>query len=83
MAKVVRIQDRRLAHEIQDAEYLEIDGKRFLLVEVESSETGDYEVTDPDEIRAIEEALGDTSPLLDSEEARRYLKTKLREHGIA
>lgn len=82
MAKVVRIQDRRLAREIQDAEYLEIDGRRFLLVEVESQDTDEYEVTDPDEIRAVEEALGDTSPLLDNEEALRYVKTKLREHGL-
>lgn len=39
-------------------------------------------MTDPEEVALIREALQDTSPRLSGDEARAYLKARLKEHGI-
>lgn len=86
LGKAVRIDDDdRLAKALAEgAEFLIVGRRRFRLVEVtESPGEGEwYEPTDPEEVRALEEALHDDSEPFGPEEGRKYLKERLRQHGI-
>lgn len=86
MGKPFRIDDDRLVRALEEGTEIVIVGRRrFRLVEVEGDNQveGDfYEPTDPDEIRALEEALHDDSEPMGAEEGRNYLKDRLRQHGI-
>lgn len=86
MGKPFRIEDDRLVRALEEGTEIVIVGRRrFRLVEVEGDdlvEDGFYEPKDPDEIRALEEALHDDSELMGAEEGRNYLKERLRHHGI-
>lgn len=83
--KSYRVQDEEVSRAITGgANYLLVGKRRFKIVEVAEvpAEPESYEVTDPEELRVLEEALNDKSRLLRGEEAREYLKARLREHGI-
>lgn len=86
MGKSYRIDDDRLVRALEEGTDIVIVGRRrFRLVEVEGDpqvEDDFYEPADPDEIRALEEALHDDSELIGSEVGRNYLKERLRYHGI-
>lgn len=83
MSKAIRIRDGELAQALEaGADYLIVGKRRFLLVEVDDVGDDMYEVTDPVEIELVLEAMQDTSPVLSGEEARAYLKARLKEHGI-
>lgn len=84
MGKDVYVRDAELIRALEEgADYLVAGRRRFLLVEVDdSNQTEPYNVTDPDEVALIQEALEDTSPRLSGDEARAYLKARLKEHGI-
>lgn len=84
MAKAVRVANEELLRVLEaGADYLIVGNRRFLLVEV--ADPGDcefYDVTEPDEVKILDEALQDQSRRLSGAEAREYLAAKLREHGI-
>lgn len=83
MSKAIRIRDGELARALESgAEYLIVGQRRFLLVEVDDTGHEVYDVTDPEEIELVLEAMQDTGPVLSGEEARAYLKARLKEHGI-
>ncbi|HLO04754.1 MAG TPA: hypothetical protein VK191_16735 [Symbiobacteriaceae bacterium] len=84
MAKAVRVQDEQLRRALETGvDYLIIDNRRFLLVEVTDQGEGDhYDVTDPEELKAVDEALQETSRTLRGAEARAYLDARLKEHGV-
>jgi hypothetical protein len=84
MNKPIQIRDEEVIRAVEEgADCLIIGGKRFLLVEVDEATDEPYHVTDPEEVALVREALQDTSPRLSGEDAREYLKARLREHGIA
>lgn len=84
MSKSVHVRDAELIRALEEgADYLVAGRHRFLLVEVDDShDTEPYNATDPEEVALIREALQDNSPRLIGEEARAYLKARLKEHGI-
>lgn len=81
MGKAVRVDEAsRLAKALaKGAEYLIVGHRRFRILEVEGEY---YDPIDPEEIRAVEEALHDDTDVLDPEEGRNYLKEQLRQYGI-
>lgn len=84
MTKSIHVRDAELIQAVREGtEYLIIDQRRFLLVEVDQASEEPYHVTDPEEAALVREALQDTSPRLSGEAAREYLKARLREHGIS
>ncbi|HWI60554.1 MAG TPA: hypothetical protein VNT75_01810 [Symbiobacteriaceae bacterium] len=84
LAKSVRVNDKELCRVLEaGADYLIVGNRRFLLVEVDEPGDGDfYDVTDPDEVRALDAALQDKSPVRRGTEARQRLRTRLKEHGV-
>lgn len=65
MAKVVRVQHGELERALeQGAEYLIVGNRRFFLVEIREEDADYYDVTDPEEMEIVQEALDDDSPLL-------------------
>lgn len=66
MSKSVHVRDPELIRALEEgADYLVVGGRRFLLVEVDdSNDTEPYNVTDPEEVALIREALQDNSPRL-------------------
>lgn len=41
-----------------------------------------YDITDPAEIALIDKALQDPRPSLSGDEARAYVRARLKEHGV-
>lgn len=84
MARAVRIQDEELRRALEaGTDYLIVGNRRFLLVEVvDQGECQFYDVTDPEEIQVLDEALQDTSPTLRGAMARERLRARLKEHGV-
>lgn len=80
MSKVIHIRDVDLIRALEDGAEIVAGQRRFLLVELHHEDPED--VTDPEEVALIEEALRDTSPRLSGEAAREYLKARLGEHGL-
>lgn len=83
MSKSIQVRDPEVIRAVKDgAEYLIIDHRRFLLVEVDTATDKPYHVSDPEEAAVVREALQDTSPRLSGKAAREYLKARTREHGV-
>lgn len=84
MTKAVRVQDGDLCRALEaGAEYLIVGNRRFLLVEVaDQGECEFYDVTAPEEVQILDEALQDTSRRLRGAEARQYLMARLKEYGV-
>lgn len=83
MSKPIQIRDRDVILAVEEGvDSLLIGERRFLLVEVTEATDQPYRVTDSEEAALVREALQDTSPRLSGEDARKYLKARLREHGI-
>ncbi len=84
MAKVIRVQDEHLRRALEaGAEYLVVGKRHFLLVEVsDQDECEFYDVTDPEEVQILDEALQDTSRRLRGAEARQHLIARLKEYGV-
>ncbi|HWI51847.1 MAG TPA: hypothetical protein VNT01_06885 [Symbiobacteriaceae bacterium] len=83
MAKAVRISDADVIRALEQGAEVLIAGKcRFLLVPVRDDGNEPYDITDPAEAAAIDKALQDPRPFLSGEEARAYVRARLKEHGI-
>jgi hypothetical protein len=83
VSKPIHIRDADVIRAIeQGADFVVIGQRRFLLVEVDEATQDAYQVTDPEDVALVREALQDTSPRLSGEAARDYLKARLREHGV-
>lgn len=84
MGKAVRVKDKELLRVLEaGADYLIVGNRRFLLVEVADEGEGEsYDVTNPDEVKVLDEALQDTSPRLRGEEARQFLRDRLKAYGV-
>jgi hypothetical protein len=85
MSKTVRVQDAELIRALEGgAEVLVAGQRRFLVVQLDDSINDEpYNVTDPEEIALIRKALQDKRPLLSGEEARAYVKARLKDHGVS
>lgn len=83
MEKAVQVRDVELIRAVEEgAEYLIIGQRRFLLVELDdSSREEPIDVTDPEEIALIRKALASKRPLLSGEEARAYVRDRLKQYG--
>lgn|GEM_PF-904312 len=83
MTKAVRIYDAEVIRALEEgAEILIAGGRRFLLVQVQDDASEPYDITDPAEIALIDKALQDPRPSLSGEEARAYVRARLKQHGI-
>ncbi len=84
MPKAVRVHDDNLRRALEaGAEYLIVGNRRFLLVEVADQGEGEYyDVTDPEEVQILDEALQDKGHRLRGEEARQHLIARLKEYGV-
>lgn len=83
MAKAVRILDTEVIRALEEgAEILIAGGRRFLLVQIPNDGSEPYDITDAAEVAAIDKALQDSRPSVAGEEARAYLRSRLKELGI-
>lgn len=84
MAKAIRVQDDDLRRALEaGAEYLIVGNRRFLLVEIDDQGDGEfYDVTDPEEVQILDEAIQDQSRRLRGAEARQHLLARLKEYGV-
>lgn len=84
MAKSIHVRDAELLRALEEgADYLVAGQRRFLLVEVQESTGAEFhDVTVPEEVRILDEALQDTSQPLEGEEARKYLQERLNHYGV-
>jgi len=83
VTKAVRIHDAEVIRALEEgAEILIAGGRRFVLVPVQDDGTEPYDITDPAEVTLIDEALQDPRPSLSGDEARAYVRARLKEHGI-
>jgi len=79
--KLLRLDNEELSIAITNGEtYVQIGGRKFMLFEVdEVSQSGNYEVTDPEEERLLLDAMHPDNPSFSKEEVLEQLARRNRQ----